>query len=204
MQRMPKKLNSWSPEVVDVLERLRLNCNILSEHHRRRFFYYKGYSKYFDIPVLILSVLGSSLAVGTQRYLEQSVISALSCVIGVIITIITSIKLYLSIDTMVQLEIRMSKAFYSLSIEIFHILSLPEAYRSEDGINYLQKCFSTYQKLMENSDLLVKQFKNDHLTTRPLSDIEVDISSLGSSDNSQRSIESPKREDIPSIRVISV
>lgn len=155
--------NDWSPNVVDVLERIRSNSVRLAEHHRRRYYHFKGFSKYFDVPVLVLSIFGSSFAVGTQHYLNQRVISATSCLIGVIVSIITSIKLYLSIETTMQSEFKMSKNFYTLSIDIHHVLLLNHKERGENGLAYMQKVFGTYSKLMEESNLFQRQFENDML-----------------------------------------
>lgn len=153
----------WSEGVVDVLERIRDNSVRLAEHHRRRFYHFKGFSKYFDVPVLVLSIFGSSFAVGTQHYLNQRVISATSCLIGVIVSIITSIKLYLSIETSMQSELKMSKSFYTLSIDIHHVLLLAPKERGESGLAYMQKVFGTYSKLMEESNLFQRQFEGDRL-----------------------------------------
>lgn len=158
--------NDWSDNVIDILERIRENSIRLSEQHRRRFFHFKGFSKYFDIPVLVLSVLGSSFAVGMQSYIQQSTISAVSCIIGVIVSIITSIKLYLSIETSMQNELKMSKNFYSLSIEVYRVLRLSTKERGENGITYLHKSFATYSKLMEESNLATRAFLHDKLTQR--------------------------------------
>lgn len=162
---MPARTSKdWSPEVVDLLERIRVNSTNLSEYHRRRFYHFKSFSKYFDMPILVLSIFGSSFAVGVQRYVNQHTISGVSCLIGVIVSIITSIKLYLSVETSMQSELKMSKAFYSLSIDIFRALTLDPKDRGEKGLGYLQKVFGNYSKLMEESHLLAKRFSGDKLT----------------------------------------
>ena len=58
--------DDWSKEVISILEKVRINSINLSEYHRMRYYYYKGFSKYFDIPVLVLSTLSGSFSVGTQ------------------------------------------------------------------------------------------------------------------------------------------
>lgn len=163
-----------------MLERVRDNSVRLAEHHRRRFYHFKGFSKYFDVPVLVLSIFGSSFAVGTQHYLNQRVISATSCLIGVIVSIITSIKLYLSIETSMQSELKMSKQFYTLSIDIHHVLLLAPKERGESGLAYMQKVFGTYSKLMEESNLFQRQFEGDrlaieknHLKLRPVTPVKL-------------------------------
>jgi hypothetical protein len=48
-------LNVWTQEVEDILEKLRVNCVNLCEYHRRRYFHFKSYGKYFRIPIIILA-----------------------------------------------------------------------------------------------------------------------------------------------------
>lgn len=155
--------NGWSESIVDVLRRVMINSAFLSDHHRERFLYFRGFSKYFDVPVLVLSILGSSFAVGTQHYLSQRTISAISCLVGVVVSIITSVKLYLSIEDTMHSEYKMSKQFYSLTIDIRRVLLLSPKERGENGLSYMQKSFATYSKLMEESNLFKFQFKGDQL-----------------------------------------
>ena len=57
----------------------------------------------------------------------------------------------------------MSKEFYTLSISIYKYLYLPKTVREINGKDYLNKVYSQYTKLCENSQLLKQRFKNDHL-----------------------------------------
>lgn len=155
---------SWTEEVMDLLEALRMNAVNLSEYHRKRFYYFKGYSKYFDLPILVLSSISASFSVGMQPYLSQSMISAITCFVGLAVSIITSIKLYLNISDSMQIELKMSKEFYTLGIDIYRTTHLPPAQRGVDGVDYLNRQYSTYAKLVESSNLLRIKFKKDQLT----------------------------------------
>ena len=55
---------------------------------------------------------------------------------------------------------KLSKDFYTISNDIFHILSFDTENRKENGINYLKKNYSVYTKLVENSILLRKRLIN--------------------------------------------
>ena len=149
---------------MELLEGIRLNSVNLSDYHRRRFYYFKGYSKYFDLPVLVLSSMSASFSVGTQGYLSQEMISAITCFVGILVSIITSIKLYLNITDSMQVELKMSKEFYTLGIDIYRITHLPPQQRGMDGVDYLNRQYSTYTKLVESSNLLRVKFKKDQLT----------------------------------------
>ena len=85
-------------------ERLRLNCVKLNEYHRKRYYYYKGYSKYFTIPLIILASINSTASVGLQPYLKGSIISGITCLIGKSISVICSVELYLGVESSLELE----------------------------------------------------------------------------------------------------
>ena len=63
-------------------------------------------------------------------------------------------------------EFQTSKAFYSLSIEIYRTLSLAPRDRGTKGIDYVNAKYSHYQKLMESSNLLKKKFAKDQLAAK--------------------------------------
>ena len=126
-------MSNWDDSVVELLESVRSNSTYLSEMHRKTFFSLKFMSIYFDIPVIFLASFSSSFVFGASEYLQQSIISLVSCGVGFIITLITSVKLYLNIDDAKKLELDMSKDFYSLSIEINKMLTLKPDDRGEDG-----------------------------------------------------------------------
>mgnify|MGYP003132742323 CR=1 FL=1 len=159
--------NLWSVETQKLLEAVRINSTNLSEYHRKRYYYFKNQSKYYDLPILFISAVASSFAVGSQPYLEQRMISLVGCALSTTITLISSVKLYLNLSDSMKLENDLSKSFYELSIDIFKTLSLKPEERGESGIPYLQKKYSQYAKLVASSNLLKKKFKTDQLIQIP-------------------------------------
>jgi hypothetical protein len=158
-------MSHWNEYVVNLLSDVRVNSIYLSEYHRGRFYKFKSVSKYFDLPVLFLSTVSASFSVGATPYISnQNHISLVSCATATVVTILTSIKLYLDLPNTINLELKMSKEFYTLSTEIYKVLSLAPEDRGEDGIQYLNKKYSHYTKLVENSNLLKQRFKEDKLT----------------------------------------
>ena len=154
----------WTDEIEEICERLRLNCVNLSEYHRKRYYYYKGYSKYFTIPLIILASINSTASVGLQPYLEQSIISGITCLIGMTIGVIGSIELYLGVESSQELEFKQSKDFYTIAIELFKVLNLRRDNREISGKEYLNEQYSKYIKLCEASNLLIRRMKSDLLT----------------------------------------
>ena len=154
----------WSLEVEELLEKLRINCVNLSEYHRKRYYHFKGYGKYFRLPLIILASVNATASVGLQPLMEQQIISGITCLIGMMMGIIGSIELYLGIQTSMELELKQSKEFYSISIDLFKMLSLRRENRNEDGKDYLNKRYGDYIKLCEASNLLRRKLLVDTLT----------------------------------------
>lgn len=181
----------WTDEVEDVCEKLRINCVNLSEYHRKRYYHFKSYGKYFRLPLILLASINSTASVGLQPILSQDIISGLTCVIGMVMGIISAIELYMGIQTSMELELKQSKDFYTLAIDIYKTLSLQRRNRGEDGKDYLNKKFSTYTKLCEASQLLRRKLKVDLLTQIPHKFEDISPTSPLGSDGSDISTEEP-------------
>jgi hypothetical protein len=164
---------SWTAEVEEILEKLRINCVNLSEYHRKRYYHFKGYGKYFRLPLIILASINSTASVGLQPLLEQPVISGITCLIGMCMGILSAYELYLGIQANMELELKQSKDFYTLSIDLFKTLSLRRENRGEEGKDYLNKKYSQYVKLVEASNLLKRKLSVDTLTTIPENCIDI-------------------------------
>ena len=175
--------NIWSDTEYKILENVRINSVNLSEYHRKRYYHFKSYAKYFDLPILFLSSFSASFLMGANTYLEQNTINLIGCGFNTAITLISSVKLYLNINENMKLENDMSKEFYSLAIDIYKILSLNPEERGESGLSYLHKKYNTYSKLVESSNLLKSRFKTDQLVVIPPNLLMVgsDTESSGSS-----------------------
>lgn len=160
-------MEDWTTEIEEILEKLRVNCVNLSEYHRKRFYHFKSYGKYFRLPMIVLASINSTASVGLQPVMRQEIISGMTCIIGMLMGIIGAYELYLGIQSNMDLELKQSKEFYTLAIDIFKTLSLRKEDRGEDGKDYLNTRYSTYIKLVENSNLLVSKLKHDQLTMIP-------------------------------------
>src|SRR5210317_1003903 len=160
-------MGEWTGEVEDILEKLRINCVNLSEYHRKRYYHFKAYGKWFRLPLIVLASINSTASVGLQPLIEQQIISGITCIIGMFMGIISAYELYLVIQGNMELELKQSKDFYTLSIDLFKTLSLRRENRGEDGKDYLNKKYSHYIKLTEASNLLKRKLVIDTLTTIP-------------------------------------
>jgi len=172
--------DSWSNDMESVLDNIRKNSLLLSEHHKKAYLYYRSYLKYFRIPTIILSALNSVISIGLSAYVPQKFVSEITCVVSLVCGIITSIELYLNIQKYMESELMMSKDFYILSTDIFKALALDRANRGMDGKTFLDNNYSTYCKLIENSNVSTSEMA-DNLTPIRLkitnSNTDIDIES---------------------------
>ena len=153
----------WGHHIDSLLDKIRLNSVLLTNKHIKNHLYYKGASAYFEVPTIILSVFAGSFSVGSDPFLDQELISVTNCVISMIITILTSIKLYMKIAESASQEQELAISFKSLALDIFKTLSLPEEKRGTDGMVYLNKVYGKYVNLVENSAVLNPMNKKDQL-----------------------------------------
>jgi|688.fasta_scaffold00008_218 hypothetical protein len=148
------EVNDWSIDIEEILDKIRLNSTTMCEFHKGNYYNAKGRLKFFKLPTIILSGITSVFSVGLQPYLEQGIISVITCLIGLIIGIINSIELFLAIQNTMESELKISKDFYLLSIDIFKVLMLNRTNRVDKGRIYLEEKYNMYCKLVENSVLV--------------------------------------------------
>lgn len=133
--------------------------------------------------MIIISTLSASASVGLPAYVNQEAVSGITCSISMIVTVLTSIKLYLNLEDLIKNEHEMSKQFNLLSLDVYKVLHLKQEQRDTIAVDYLDKTFLTYITLIEKSNLLRKRLKCDELidieTNKYFSDIESQSSSKG-------------------------
>lgn len=151
-------MDGWSDEIINILQRIRMNSIALNKKHVTRFIYFNSISKYFDIPIIIFSVFSASFT--SLDVINSYYNTIITTSISMTITILSSIKLYLNLSNNINDEIQLSKAYYILSINIYKQLTL----RQGDPKLFLEESFSEYSKLIEQSSILYKNINKDLLT----------------------------------------
>jgi hypothetical protein len=136
------------------LDKIRLICVYLTNKHINNHLYYRHSKKWFEIPTIILSVFAGSLSVGADSFAQQETVSLINCSISMVITILTSIKIFMKIQENQQAEQELAIQFKILALDIFKILSLPQTDRGIDGLVYLNKVYEKYITLVGNSAIL--------------------------------------------------
>lgn len=186
----------WNNETKTILDKIRLNSIKLSSKHRATALSYEHVSRYFDIPIIVLSTISSSL--GSNKFVPEQDKNSINLFISMFVTIATSVKLYLNITSNLNQEIALSREYYVLSIDIYKNLNLPLEIRP-DPVQYLNECYSQYVKLIEQSTLNNKIKKDELLKIEPTDDDMSDTissSSSSSSSYSLQSLNSPRRNNI--------
>ena len=173
-------MNDWSEDIEIVLEDIRTNCVVLTSEHKRQYFSYKNILQYFRLPIIVLSGINSIVSVGFQEYMAQSDISMTTCVLALVCSIIASIEMYLAIQKSMEQSLIASKEFYLLGVDIQKTLLLVRDHRPIPAKEYLDKCYNTYVKLIENSNALDKKL-TDKLT--PILDADISSPSMKSRRN---------------------
>jgi hypothetical protein len=162
-------MDKWAncQDVEQILDNLRINAVNLADYHRKRFYHFKSFGKYFRIPIIVLSSITASASVGLQPVVRQDVISGITCLLGFGIAVISSVEMYLGIQPAMDQEIALSRDYYSLAIDIFKCLNLSREHRSDEPKSYLDKKYSEYKALRETSSLLKRKLNIDLLATIP-------------------------------------
>ena len=187
-------MNTFTPDIIEILKKIRINSFLMSVKHKDIYQENKSCSQYFDLPTIVLSIFSSSLMSFNQISTDKKIIVNTS--ISMFIAILTSIKLYLNLNSSIQESEILSHQFYLLSINIYKMLELSETNRKCDGNQFLNESYNEYIKLLENSVLLKKSIKCDALTD----DMKlIKSNSTLSSNNSLNSldVENPFLSDSP-------
>ena len=152
--------SEWSTCQENFLEAIRINAVTMSHHHRKRYLYLKGYIKYFKIPIIVLSALNGVASVGLVSYLQQGTISGITCLISLTCGIISSVELFLGVQTAMENEMKSQRDFYLLSIDIFKCLSLERQCRVDSGAAFLEEHYNDYVKMIEQSNVVSQKIKD--------------------------------------------
>jgi len=159
---------NWDHKIVDILERIRYNSVQLNTKHTYQYLSYSRLLKWFDLPIIISSVMSSSfssLGVINPKY-SQTIVTAIS----MFITVLSSTKLYLNLTSNINNETELAKSYYILSITIYKILTLRPS--DMNARLFLDEMFSEYSKLIEKSNIILKDSKKDLLQINEYCDSE--------------------------------
>lgn len=151
----------WTSDIEDVLEKIRINCVILYKMHKKKHIQLQNTLKYYRLPIIIISALNSVISIGSQPFFSQVYISVANCLLALSCGIIGSIELYFNINKQMEMALLSSKDFHILSTDIYKILLLNTENRNHDGLVFLEDCYTSYVKLIENSGIINVNFVDE-------------------------------------------
>lgn len=154
-------MENWTDDIEKLLHDIRINSAMMSNQHKTNFFYYKKVSARFRIPTIVLASVASVSSVGLQSYTSQSHISAITCLISLVVGVINSIELYLRLQDNLENELDKSKQYYQLSTDIFKVTTLHSENRVGDPHKILDDFYERYIDLFSQSNLMRTTFKDN-------------------------------------------
>jgi hypothetical protein len=181
-------------DIDKILENIRVNCVLLNKIHKKRYLELQESLKYFRIPIIILSSINSIVSV-SQQFLPQNAITGTNSLLSLITGIVSSVEMFLGINQQMETEFNSQKEYYILATSIYKTLSLNWSNRPEDMKAFLEECYSTYIKLLENSCVVHKRIE-DRLTTIPCITSKTPSSSIDSDSAKETSDDEEKHKSI--------
>ena len=158
-----ESLLGWTSDIEHLCKDIERNASKLSEIHKVNYLALHVQSKYFKIPIIIMSSCNSIFAVGLNAYLSQELVSSVNCLLSLISAIICSIELYIGLQKRIENELFSYRNYYLLSVKINNCLKLDREHRKNlSGSDFLTEIETDYRQLFTDS-LISNQTINDKL-----------------------------------------
>jgi hypothetical protein len=145
---------SWSSDIEMILSNVLSNCNLLLIEHKKLYFYNQELFKYFKIPLIILASLNSVFSVGLNNFINQDIVSVITCLISLICACISSIELFLQLHQSTETSLIAYQGYEILSRKISSTLKLERKNRESHGLPFLTSILNECNKLFESSLVL--------------------------------------------------
>jgi hypothetical protein len=142
----------WTSDQELILRRVSYNSGLMSDHHRSEYYRLIAQLKWFRIPIIIISSINSVFSVGLSNYLEQPIVSVITCLLSLTVSCIGSIELYLALQKKSDSELISYRSFYTLALKINTTLDLEKENRNQEGESFLQAMIAEYQSCFETSN----------------------------------------------------
>ena len=139
------------------LNHIEQNASNLSQLNRTNYLYLSKQIKYFKIPVIFFSSLNSIFAVSLNSYMSQPSVSLLNCLISFMVSLISSLELYLGLTKRLDKSLLCYRNFYMLSMKIKQYNFLEKVNEPE---KFLQECIEEYESYFKESEVTRYGFKD--------------------------------------------
>jgi len=111
----------------------------------------KANLKYYDVPIIVLSSINSVFIAGARAYLNDMIVSVITCVISLIVGIVQSLKTFFKIDEHRENALSTHKDLFKLFCELSTTLDQPMSSRGVDAHKYLADKLSEYTKIQDKA-----------------------------------------------------
>jgi hypothetical protein len=144
-------IDSWSDDIESILENISYNCGILSLHYQMAYESNSYRLHFFKIPTIFLSGLNGLSALVLSVYIGQQYTSLTNALVSWLISLLTSIEIYLSFEKSKDANNKSYKNYRLLNIKIQSVLKLTPKNRSMDGMTFYLQIINEYSSLFETS-----------------------------------------------------
>jgi hypothetical protein len=150
----------WTTDITNLIYNYEHNCSIMCEEYKNSYLYLINLIKYFKIPVLVLSSANSIASIGLSTYINQEMVSSITCLISFRCGLISSIELYLGLQKRIESEILAYRSFYLLSVKIKNIMSLAPSNRVVRPDVFIKEIEDEYKELFLASNVISNKIKD--------------------------------------------
>ena len=144
-------MKEWSTDIENILIKVRLCSLLRCKYHKKNYFYLSYLLRYFRIPIIVLSSFTSVTNVAFQNIISYQVTSIICCFLSLIITLISTIEMFLQIRGKMESDLHSAKSFSTLALDITKMIGLSREHRPVDGLAYLDEKLNEYKSLAEES-----------------------------------------------------
>ena len=156
--------HNWSSDVEEQIQFIEENCKNNAIIAKEKYLQFIEQIKFFKIPIIFLSGINSVFSVGLTSYLSQESVSVIVCMISFLVSMISSIEMYLNLTKKIDIANQTYRDYYILSVKINNVLRIKREHRNElDGRAFLTECLNNYEKIFQASNIY-NEYINDKLT----------------------------------------
>ena len=150
----------WDDSSAHLLCQIADEASIREKLHRQSYYYYSSRQKFFQLPIIVLSVLSGSVQFLSQSYtgLERELITITGGV-SVLTAVLGSIQSYLKLGEKASKHEAAEVNWQGLYNSIKHTLGLARE-RREDCEEFIARVQQEYQSLFKNCPILEQRFIN--------------------------------------------
>ena len=152
--------SEWNLNHENYLNKLQLQCSEEYHYFNRNFLFYFETSKYYSIPILILSAVNSIISMALVSFVKQEYVSIISSSVSLTVGIISSIQMFLKINENMTNSLVASIKFHKLSVKICKELSIKRQDRKTDGNTFLNECYGEYIDAIDRVGAYQRKIKN--------------------------------------------